>query len=65
MVVTFHYENGAARVVIEHSGWGEGEEWAQAQAWHQKAWKQVSGSLESALVSGKGRLCCAPEENEG
>lgn len=51
--VTFHNENGATRVSLEHDGWGTGEAWAQAQAWHQTAWEEVLGRLKSFLESGK------------
>ena len=64
VLVTLYDEDRGTRVVVEHSGWGEGEEWAQARAWHQTAWEQVLGSLKSALESGQGLLCCAPEGNE-
>jgi uncharacterized protein YndB with AHSA1/START domain len=58
--VTFTPEVEGTRVAIEHTGWGDGEEWAKARAWHVMAWKQVAGSLKSALESGQGDLCCQP-----
>ena len=56
VIATFHDENGVTRVVIEHGGWGEGEEWTQAQAWHQKAWEEVLRRLKSNLESGKDQI---------
>jgi uncharacterized protein YndB with AHSA1/START domain len=58
--VTLSPEGDGTRVVVEHTGWGEGEEWAKAREWHVMAWKQVTGSLKSALESGQGDLCCQP-----
>ncbi|WP_126425207.1 SRPBCC family protein [Brevibacillus marinus] len=58
VLVTLSEENGATKVVVEHSGWGEGSEWENARNWHEIAWKQVLGSLKSALESGEGELCC-------
>jgi uncharacterized protein YndB with AHSA1/START domain len=60
--VTLEEENGKTRVVVEHGGWGKGEEWEKARSWHEMAWGQVLGSLKSALESGKAELCCAPED---
>ena len=62
VLITLYDEDGSTHVVVEHSNWGEGEEWAQARAWHQMAWEQVLGNLKSALESGQGLLCCAPAE---
>lgn len=45
-------------VKLCHSGWGEEPEWQQAKAWHVEAWKQVLGSLKTAVESGQGDLCC-------
>lgn len=47
-------------VSVEHGGWGEGDDWAQARQWHEVAWEQVLTSLKSALESGQGTLCCSP-----
>ena len=54
--VTFRDENGTTRVSLEHDGWGTGEEWTQARAWHQAAWQQALGRLKSFLESGKRQL---------
>ena len=64
VMVNFSDENGTTRVVVEHSGWGEGKDWAEARAWHQNAWEEVLRSLKSALESGKPHLRRAPERNE-
>ncbi|UFJ41680.1 SRPBCC domain-containing protein [Brevibacillus humidisoli] len=61
VVVTLQEENGGTRLLLEHAGWGDGDEWAKALEWHQMAWDQVLGSLKSALESGEGQLCCQPE----
>lgn len=60
VLVTLSEDNGVTRVLVEHTGWGQGSEWEKARAWHQMAWNQVLGSLKSALESGEGELCCAP-----
>ena len=52
VLVTFDDEGENTRVVVEHSGWGEGELWEKAQEWHQKAWEEVLGHLQSILESG-------------
>lgn len=59
--VALETAEGGTRVLIEHTGWGEGDEWAKARSWHQRAWEMVLDSLKAALESGKGNLCCAPE----
>ena len=46
--VTFKKEKGGTRVQVEHSGWGDGDDWNEAREWHSKAWE---GALQS-LVSG-------------
>jgi uncharacterized protein YndB with AHSA1/START domain len=61
VLVTLSEEAGKTKVLIEHFGWGEGEEWEKARSWHQMAWTQVLSSLKSALESGEGELCCAPQ----
>ena len=43
-------ERGAGtEVAIVHDGWGEGEDWKAAREWHQRAWEQVTRSLERHL----------------
>ena len=52
VLVSFHRVEGSIEVVVEHTGWGEGEDWIQAREWHQRAWKDVLGRLKSTLESG-------------
>lgn len=56
VTVDFYYEDGATRVDVEHGGWGEGEDWALARSWHQKAWEEVLANLKTYLESGKAQL---------
>ncbi|MFD2169759.1 SRPBCC family protein [Tumebacillus lipolyticus] len=60
--VTFSAAADHTEVAVEHAGFGEGEAWEQAHAWHQMAWQQVLSSLKSAIESGEGELCCTPEQ---
>ncbi|MFU1795446.1 SRPBCC family protein [Paenibacillus azoreducens] len=46
------------RLQMKHSGWGASSDWQEAKAWHVEAWKQVLGSLKSAVESGEGDRCC-------
>ena len=55
VLVSFFQEDGFTRVVVEHSGWGQGKEWEEARVWHEKAWLDVLGRLKSALESGVNR----------
>ncbi len=52
VMVIFQDESGVTRVVVEHGGWGKGDEWEEARAWHHRAWKDVLGRLKSTLESG-------------
>jgi len=45
--VKFWEENGATHVYVEHLGWGEGVGWAEARAWHKRAWDGVLSNLKS------------------
>lgn len=49
VLVTFHDEDGTTRIVLKHTGWGEGEGWAEARSWHKRAWKEALDSLKSEL----------------
>ncbi|OUM92370.1 SRPBCC family protein [Caldibacillus debilis] len=49
-----------SKVIVEHSGFKNEEEWEEAYQWHQAAWSQVLDSLRSALEKGEGNLCCQP-----
>lgn len=63
VLVSMAESEGKTRVVVEHYGWMEGEEWEKARAWHQMAWTHALASLKSAIEEGKGELCCVPQEN--
>lgn len=60
VLVSLSEAQGFTRVVVEHFGWGETEEWEQARTWHQGAWAQALGSLKKAMEAGVGELCCSP-----
>ncbi len=49
VLVAFHDEKEATRIVVEHGGWGEGKEWRKAREWHKTAWTQVLRNLRSVL----------------
>jgi uncharacterized protein YndB with AHSA1/START domain len=34
------------RITVVHGGWGDGDGWAEARAWHVKAWDMVIQSLK-------------------
>ncbi|UCD45761.1 MAG: SRPBCC domain-containing protein [Candidatus Bathyarchaeota archaeon] len=53
--VGFREEEGATRLTLEHGGWGDGDEWAEAREWHRRAWEEVLDQLGSFL-SPKKRL---------
>lgn len=50
-----------SKVIVEHSGFNDGEAWEEAFNWHKMAWSGVIGSLKSELEKGEGSLCCQPE----
>jgi len=47
--VAFREDEGGTQVSLEHGGWGEGDEWAEAREWHRRAWEGVLNQLESFL----------------
>ncbi len=51
VLVAFHDE-GDTRVVVEHDGWGDGEEWEQAREWHRRAWEEALEELKSMMEPG-------------
>ena len=53
------HEN-SAKVIVEHRGFKNHEDWIEAINWHQMAWSGVLDSLKSALEKGEGNLCCQP-----
>jgi uncharacterized protein YndB with AHSA1/START domain len=60
--VTFQMEKDRTRVLVEHSGWGNGYSWNEAWEWHNKAWEEVLQSLVSGMESGEGLLWYTPED---
>lgn len=48
------------KVIVEHIGFKNDEDWIEAINWHQMAWSGVLNSLKSALEKGEGNLCCHP-----
>ena len=48
----------AVSLTLEHRGWMPGQEWEEAQAWHEKAWDEMLSNLKSKLENGHARLCC-------
>ncbi|MFQ5838735.1 MAG: SRPBCC domain-containing protein [Thermoplasmata archaeon] len=54
VLVTLHAEDGTTRVVVEHRGWGESEEWERARTWHERAWEEVLRSLKAHLEAKEG-----------
>ena len=53
VTVYFQDEGGATRIVVEHGGWGNGNDWEEARAWHHRAWEDVLGRLKSTLESSR------------
>lgn len=53
-------DENSTKVIIEHTGFKDNEEWSEAVKWHEMAWSGVLDSLKSAIESGKGNLCCQP-----
>jgi uncharacterized protein YndB with AHSA1/START domain len=45
--VEFQEEKGKTLISLEHGGWGEGDDWAEAREWHRIAWEGVMNQLES------------------
>jgi uncharacterized protein YndB with AHSA1/START domain len=53
-------DDHSTKIIIEHVGFKDNEEWMEAINWHQMAWSGVLDSLKSALEKGEGNLCCQP-----
>ena len=49
--VDFTAKDERTQIEVEHSGWGEGKEWAEAKDWHKKAWDGVLANLKSVFNS--------------
>lgn len=50
----------STKVIVDHSGFKDTNDWDEALKWHQMAWSGVLDSLKSALEKGEGNLCCQP-----
>lgn len=50
----------STKVIVEHSGFKDNNDWIEAIKWHQVAWSGVLDSLKSTLEKGEGNLCCQP-----
>jgi uncharacterized protein YndB with AHSA1/START domain len=59
--VTLEDQDKQTKVTVEHSGWKDGEAWAEAIKWHEMAWQGALSSLKFALENGEGELCCQPK----
>lgn len=53
-------DSDSTKVIVEHVGFKDSEDWTEALNWHQMAWSGVLDSLKSALEKGEGNLCCQP-----
>ena len=47
--VTFKPDGEKTLLTVSHGGWGKGEKWEEAKAWHVKAWEGVLAGLEKHL----------------
>lgn len=52
VAVSFAIHGEQTIVRVSHTGWLEGERWAEARAWHVRAWKAVFKNL-AAFVEGR------------
>jgi len=55
-------KDDSTKVIVEHIGFKDNEDWSEAIKWHQMAWSGVLSSLKSALEKGEGNLCCQPSK---
>lgn len=44
--VTFKPEGEKTHLTVNHGGWGKGEKWDEAKAWHVNAWEGVLAALQ-------------------
>ncbi|MFS1513114.1 SRPBCC family protein [Chengkuizengella sp. SCS-71B] len=44
------YENGT-KLILDHTGWNDTDDWIKAKKWHIKAWGQALSSLKSNMES--------------
>ena len=47
--VSFQADGEKTHVTVHHGGWGKGEKWEEAKAWHVRAWEGVLAGLEKYL----------------
>lgn len=47
--ITFEVNSEKTHITVHHSGWGKGEKWEEAKAWHIRAWEGVLAGLEKYL----------------
>lgn len=52
----------STKVVIQHTGFKDCDDWVEAINWHEMAWSGVLESLKSALEKGEGNICCQPSK---
>lgn len=50
----------STKVIVDHIGFKDNDDWIEAIKWHQVAWSGVLESLKSTLEKGEGNLCCQP-----
>jgi hypothetical protein len=42
--------DGATRLRVRPTGFGPGDDWARARAWHERAWATILDNLEAHLA---------------
>lgn len=47
--VTFEEDGEKTHITVNHGGWGKGEKWEEAKAWHVRAWEGVLADLKKYL----------------
>ena len=52
VAVSFTNHGEQTIVRVSHTGWLQGERWAEARAWHVRAWRAVFKNL-AAFVEGR------------
>ena len=53
VTVSFATNGEQTTVRVSHTGWLEGERWAEARAWHVHAWKAVFQNLAAFVEPGR------------
>lgn len=48
--VTFESEGEKTHLTVNHGGWGKGEKWEEAKAWHVNAWEGVLADLKKHMA---------------